>query len=288
MRITPFLKSEIIFSLFGSQALNWVDKNMNIFSSLFSSQYVCRCDRRGPSVQVADGAGHSATARAQAIATPTTATPAPAYSQAMGATDSNGFVVSFPFSASATNSATIPVQLWCDAVNGNDSYNGLSPYPGYQMNGTGTNYQFGATGKGKANAAYGPKKTFFAAYSLIKGNASNRVGNQIFLAQGQSFYEGASTDSLIYRSGFSVQFPFCIQSYDPRRSVEPGKAWTRDRDQPPDSGDDSQGRSRPELRDYQFLSRPTIPSRPAPHLFRAATSPFEASTSTPARPTVVR
>ena len=27
--------------------------------------------------------------------------------------------------------------------------------------------------------------------------------------------EGTSTDSLIYRSGFSVQFPFCIQSYDP-------------------------------------------------------------------------
>ena len=139
----------------------------------------------------------------------------PVYSQAMGATDSNGFVVSFPFSASATNSVTIPVQLWCDAVNGNDSYNGLSPYPGYQMNGTGTNVQFGATGKGKANAFYGPKKTFFAAYSLIKGNANNRVGNQIFLAQGQSFSEAASTDSFIYRSGFSVQFPFCIQSYDP-------------------------------------------------------------------------
>ena len=83
------------------------------------------------------------------------------------------------------------------------------------MNGAGTNYQFGATGKGKPNAAYGPKKTFFAAYSLIKGNGNNRVGNQIFLAQGQSFYESASTDSLISRSGFSVEFPFCLQSYDP-------------------------------------------------------------------------
>ena len=149
------------------------------------------------------------------VAAQTTATPIPVYSQAMGATDNTGFVVSFPFSAAATNSATIPVQLWCDALNGSDSYNGLSPYPGFQMNGTGTNLQFGATGKGKAYAAYGPKKTFYAAYSLIKGNASNRVGNQIFLAQGQSFTETASTDSFIYRSGFSVAFPFCIQSYDP-------------------------------------------------------------------------
>ena len=139
----------------------------------------------------------------------------PVYSQAMGATDSNGFVVSFPFSASATNSATIPMQLWCDAENGNDNYNGLSPYPGFQMNGTGTNLQFGATGKGKAAAAYGPKKTFFAAYAIIKNDQSSRVGHQMFLAQGQSFYEGASTASMIYRSGFSVQFPYCIQSYDP-------------------------------------------------------------------------
>ena len=157
------------------------------FSSLFPSQHVCRGDRRGPSVEIADGAGTPQPLAAHVIPTPTTATPVPVYSQAMGATDSNGFVVSFPFSASATNSVTIPVQLWCDAVNGNDSYNGLSPYPGYQMNGTGTNVQFGATGKGKANAVYGPKKTFFAAYSLIKGNGNNRVGNQIFLAEGTAF-----------------------------------------------------------------------------------------------------
>jgi hypothetical protein len=151
-------------------------------------------------------------AQTQAAAPPVAA---PAYSQAMGATDSSGMVISFPFSASATNSSTIPRQFWCNATTGNDSYNGLSPYPGYQMNGLGTNFQFGATGQGKANAAYGPKKTFFAAYEQIAGNASNRVGNQIFLAQGQTFYEGASTDSFNYRSGFSSQYPFCIQSYDP-------------------------------------------------------------------------
>lgn len=115
------------------------------------------------------------------------------YSQAMGATDANGFIISFPFSYAATNVATVPIQIWIDAVNGSDANNGLSPYVGFQLNGTGTFFQSGATGVGSSNVAYGPKKTFFAGYELVAGNAANRIGNQLFLMEGQNFAEGFGT-----------------------------------------------------------------------------------------------
>lgn len=122
-----------------------------------------------------------------------TGTPIAQFAQGMGTTDANGFVVSFPFNYSATNVATVPVQIWVDAVNGSDANNGFSPYLGNRLNGTGTNFQSGATGAGSTAAGYGPKASFFAAYSLISGTSGNRIGNQIFLMEGQSFNEGFAT-----------------------------------------------------------------------------------------------
>lgn len=116
-----------------------------------------------------------------------------AYSQAMGATDSNGYVVSFPLDTSDT-SASGAKQIWIDPVNGLDSYNGYSPCPGKILNGVGSDpfKQYGATACGGTNGAYGPKKTYLAGYQLVAEVGAARVGNQLFLAEGGTFYEGAN------------------------------------------------------------------------------------------------
>ena len=197
----------------------------------------------------------------------------PIYSQAMGATDSSGFVISFPLSPTAaslpstvlsasgsigvaganqytvgsifagtiavgqtlfstagvlygqvlslvsgggqtggsvwqldtsTGGATLtglsitaapgPRQIWCDTANGSVTYNGLSPYPGYQLNGTGPCFQSGATGPGTPNSVYGPLPTFASAFYYLTTRAKNffGVGDQIFLANGQTFNEGGA------------------------------------------------------------------------------------------------
>jgi hypothetical protein len=88
-------------------------------------------------------------------------------------------------------------QYFCNTASGdNINYNGLSPYPGYRMNGTGENYQYGATGQGSADAAYGPFESYCPAYAKLRPfttsatNVYNQSAVQIFLAEGQTFYEG--------------------------------------------------------------------------------------------------
>jgi len=104
---------------------------------------------------------------------------------------SSGSTDSLVFTASINS--VQPVQVFVDSTNGNDiSYNGFSPYPGFKMNGTGPNSQYGATGQGSANSAYGPKATFNSGYSALPSGGSNRCGNQLFLAEGGSYTEGAA------------------------------------------------------------------------------------------------
>jgi len=116
------------------------------------------------------------------------------YGQGMGATGPDGLVVSFPLSPN--NSAA---QYFVDTVNGDNgtqgggNFNGLSPCPGHPLNGTGPNFQIGATNcSATSNSAYGPFNTVMMAYHQIPSNGANRVGNQILMAQGQSFYEGGA------------------------------------------------------------------------------------------------
>ena len=73
--------------------------------------------------------------------------------QGMGATDASGFVAHFPLRPQGAK------QVWVNTATGSPSFNGLSPYPGYELNGAGPNYQVGATGPGAPNGAFGPKNT---------------------------------------------------------------------------------------------------------------------------------
>lgn len=131
--------------------------------------------------------------------------PLPEYDQGMGPTDSYGLVVAFPFRA-----AGAAKQFWANTQIGSDTYNGKSPYPGFRLNGTGPDYQYGATGPGVADPLFGPKATYVGLVSVRNQNA----GNQYFMAEGQTFlcdpnYLNAQA------CGYSVQFPTTIQSYDP-------------------------------------------------------------------------
>lgn len=84
-------------------------------------------------------------------------------------------------------------QFFVDSVHGNNiTCNGLSPYSGFQMNGSGPNFQSGATGQGASSAAYCPFETFTQAFYQTVANIQYQTGNQIFLAEGQSFGEGGA------------------------------------------------------------------------------------------------
>lgn len=129
--------------------------------------------------------------------------------QGMGATDGAGFVAHFPLRAIGAQ------QVWVDTVGGMPSYNGLSPYPGYQMNGSGPNHQLGATGRGAPNHSFGPRNNFADALNGVVP-APHGEGNQFFFAEGQKFIIDALHRGMLYYHGISARYPACFQSYDPK------------------------------------------------------------------------
>lgn len=130
--------------------------------------------------------------------------------QGMGATDATGFVASFPLRSTGAK------QVWVDGVNGSASYNGLSPYAGYQLNGTGSNYQNGATGQGAANASFGPLDTYANAMNSVYPTAPGGEGNQFFFAEGQNFTIDKIKYGIMFYHGMGATYPACFQSFDPR------------------------------------------------------------------------
>jgi hypothetical protein len=144
--------------------------------------------------------------------------------QGMGKTDASGFVTLFPLQSGA-------LQVWVDNVQGDPSYNGLSPYPGFMMNGTGANQQVGATGPGAANAAYGPKTTYADALNSVSSTMEG-IGNQFFFAEGQTF----TLDTIVRYDyefyGNGATYPACFQSFDPTdplNTAKHGRAGTGSR-----------------------------------------------------------
>jgi hypothetical protein len=127
--------------------------------------------------------------------------------QGMGKTDASGFVALFPLQPGA-------LQVWVDTVRGAPSYNGLSPYPGFMMNGTGPHQQIGATGQGPARAGYGPKSTYTDALNSVP-STSEGVGHQFFFAEGQSFTLDTLGRHIFTYYGAGATYPVCFQSFDP-------------------------------------------------------------------------
>ena len=144
------------------------------------------------------------------------------WNQGMGATDASGFVAQFPLRNYGAR------QVWVNTATGSPNYNGMSPYPGYQMNGTGPNYQLGATGPGQQNNAFGPKATFVDALNAITPTISGE-GNQFFFAEGQSFVLDATKTYISWYKGIGATYPVCFQSYapsDPLNVAKHGRAGT--------------------------------------------------------------
>ena len=110
-------------------------------------------------------------------------------------------------------------------------YNGLSPFPGYPMNGSGGTtdpyFQHGATGpSATANSAYGPVPNITPAIASATDNTL--VGNQFFFAEGQSYVINAGL-SWQFRGTANAAYPVCFQSYDstdPLNTTKYGKAGT--------------------------------------------------------------
>lgn len=145
-------------------------------------------------------------------------------SQGMGRTDASGFVVSFPLQDGG-------LQLWIDTMQGSAAYNGLSPYPGFMMNGSGPNQQSGATGPGPANVAYGPKSTYADALNSIPGNTEG-IGHQFFFAEGQTFVLDNIYRHTFTFYGHGATNPTCMQSFDPAdplNTAKHGRAGTGNR-----------------------------------------------------------
>lgn len=149
--------------------------------------------------------------------------------QGMGATDKMGFVKYFPLRAHGAQ------QIWVNAVDGSLSYNGLSPYPGYQMNGTGSHHQIGATGRGAPNRGFGPRKTYADAMNSMMITPGGE-GNQFFFAEGQTFIIDKLNTGTLYYHGMGAKFPACFQSYDPDAPLDVtrhGRAGTGSRGKRP-------------------------------------------------------
>jgi hypothetical protein len=133
--------------------------------------------------------------------------------QGMGSTDLSGFVAFFPLQSGA-------MQIWMDAEQGSTSYNGLSPYPGFMLNGTGPNFQIDATGPGTANAAYGPKSTYASGLAAVP-ESTGGMGHQFFFAEGQTFVlDRVYLQPSYWRDPYSfygngAKYPACFQSFDP-------------------------------------------------------------------------
>lgn len=134
--------------------------------------------------------------------------PSPDRDQGMGSTDASGFVTYFPLRSSVAK------QVWVNTATGSSSYNGLSPYPNFQMNGSGANFQNGATGQGTFNTAYGPKSTYATALNSVSVSGKGE-GNQFFFAEGQTFTIDAISMGIMWYHGVGASYPVCFQSYDP-------------------------------------------------------------------------
>ncbi len=85
-------------------------------------------------------------------------------------------------------------QFWVNTATGNNiTYNGLSPCAGYPLNGSGPNFQYGATGcSATPNSAYGPYETVAQAFYQQVQCQQCGTANQIFMAEGQSFFDGGA------------------------------------------------------------------------------------------------
>ena len=140
------------------------------------------------------------------------------YDQGMGATDATGLVKAFPLRAGAK-------RFFVDTRQGKSQFNGLSPFAGYRLNGSGPDHQVGATGRGAADTSYGPAASYEQAVDQLYGPAQNAIGEgwQVLLAEGQSFAIGATRTAWSYLRGRSIAYPFCLQSYDPRDPLNEAK-----------------------------------------------------------------
>ncbi len=141
--------------------------------------------------------------------------PAIVRNQGMGTTDASGFVVSFPLQSGA-------LQMWVDTAQGSPAYNGLSPYPGFMLNGTGPDQQSGATGPGPANAAYGPKSAYADALNSVPPT-SEGVGHHFFFAEGQTFVLDNVNRHTFTFYGNGATNPTCFQSFDPADPLNTAK-----------------------------------------------------------------
>jgi len=94
--------------------------------------------------------------------------------QGMGTTDAAGFGIQFPLRAQGAK------QVWVDTVAGSWSCNGLSPYPGYRMNGAGAHYQVGASGRGASDKAFGPKATYKSGGSVADTESPNGISRHAY------------------------------------------------------------------------------------------------------------
>jgi hypothetical protein len=137
------------------------------------------------------------------------------FDQGMGATDALGRVISFPLQVGS-------FQIWVDDLLGDDSNNGLSPFPGYRLNGAQNNgsatntYQAGATGRGLQDipGKFGPLKTIDAGLAKLPNTARvNQIGYQIRFAKGGIYRTSAITGGAAYHSG-RPDYPWVFESYD--------------------------------------------------------------------------
>lgn len=151
--------------------------------------------------------GQSASAQISGLSDSFNDLPSPDRDEGMGITDPSGFVAYFPLRSVGAK------QVWANTVTGSSSYNGLSPYPGYQLNGSGPSHQNNATGRGAPNKLFGPKATYVDTMNSI--TVTNGEGNQFFFAEGQTFVIDKLKSGIMYYHGIGAAYPACFQSYDP-------------------------------------------------------------------------
>jgi len=83
------------------------------------------------------------------------------------------------------------------------------------MNGTGAHHQLGATGRGPADKAFGPKASYVDAMNSVPVSYPGGEGHQFFFAEGQSFVVDRINGGVPYYHGIGASYPVCFQSYDP-------------------------------------------------------------------------
>ena len=156
--------------------------------------------------------------------------PTPVYDTGMGIPGVTGYIAAPALDQTARN-GKYAQQIWVDSIHGSDSNNGLSPYSGYEMNGTGPGTggspcQWGATGQGTANAAFGPVATYAKALNIAQtgtGGTTGGLANQFYFAEGGSYPCASITNPFQKYAGYSISNPACFQSYDPNDPLNSSK-----------------------------------------------------------------